>query len=96
MSKTKLIINNNGSIKIEGDFEIMDSSGMYGLEGRTALGLCRCGLSASKPFCDGSSKYFEHESKAFDLPNEKEIDNLVFCLNHKSCILINAAFFNLF
>jgi hypothetical protein len=36
MSKTKLIINNNGSIKIEGDFEIMDSSGMvYGLEGRT-------------------------------------------------------------
>jgi hypothetical protein len=25
MSKTKLIINNNGSIKIEGDFEIMDS-----------------------------------------------------------------------
>jgi hypothetical protein len=36
----QLIINNNGSIKIEGDFEIMDSSGMvYGLEGRTALGL---------------------------------------------------------
>jgi CDGSH-type Zn-finger protein len=33
----------------------MDSSGMvYGLEGRTALGLCRCGLSAGKPFCDGS------------------------------------------
>jgi hypothetical protein len=48
MSKTKLIINNNGSIKIEGDFEIMDSSGMvYGLEGRTALGLCRCGLRVS-------------------------------------------------
>jgi hypothetical protein len=35
MSKTKLIINNNGSIKIEGDFEIMDSSMVYGLEGRT-------------------------------------------------------------
>jgi hypothetical protein len=43
MSKTKLIINNNGSIKIEGDFEIMDSSGMvYGLEGRTALVLSGC------------------------------------------------------
>jgi hypothetical protein len=26
MSKTKLIINNNRSIKIEGDFEITDSS----------------------------------------------------------------------
>jgi CDGSH-type Zn-finger protein len=51
MSKTKLIINSNGSIKIEGDFEIMDCDGkVYGLEGRTALGLCRCGLSSNKPF----------------------------------------------
>jgi hypothetical protein len=50
MSKTKLIINSNGSIKIEGDFEIMDCDGkVYGLEGRTALGLC-CGLSSNKPF----------------------------------------------
>jgi hypothetical protein len=40
MSKKKLIINSNGSIKIEGDFEIMDCDGIvYGLEGRTALGL---------------------------------------------------------
>jgi CDGSH-type Zn-finger protein len=73
MSKTKLIINNNGSIKIEGDFEIMDSSGIvYGLEGRSVLGLCRCGLSASKPFCDGAHRStFEHESEAFDLPPMK-------------------------
>ena len=42
MSKTKLTINRNGSIKIEGDFEITDCEGKtYGLEGRTALGLCR-------------------------------------------------------
>lgn len=54
MSKTKLIINKNGSIKIEGDFEIVDQEGtVYGLQGRSALGLCRCGLSANKPFCDG-------------------------------------------
>ncbi|WP_339918627.1 CDGSH iron-sulfur domain-containing protein [uncultured Flavobacterium sp.] len=73
MSKTKLIINSNGSIKIEGDFEIMDCDGkVYGLEGRTALGLCRCGLSSNKPFCDGSHRSnFDHESKAFDLPPMK-------------------------
>jgi CDGSH-type Zn-finger protein len=73
MSKTKLIINKNGSIKIEGDFEIMDSEGkVYGLEGRTALGLCRCGLSSNKPFCDGSHRNgFDHESAAFDLPPMK-------------------------
>ena len=73
MSKTKLIISNNGFIKIEGDFEITDAEGnVYGLEGRTALGLCRCGLSANKPFCDGSHRNnFEHEAKAFDLPPMK-------------------------
>ncbi|TDE06142.1 CDGSH iron-sulfur domain-containing protein [Flavobacterium hiemivividum] len=73
MSKTKLIINNNGSIKIEGDFEILDCEGkVYGLEGRTALGLCRCGQSVNKPFCDGSHRNsFDHESKAFDLPPMK-------------------------
>ena len=73
MSKTKLIINRNGSIKIEGDFEIMDSEGkVYGLEGRASLGLCRCGLSSKKPFCDGSHRNnFEHEAEAFDLPPMK-------------------------
>lgn len=73
MSKTKLTINNNGSIKIEGDFEIVDSKGnTYGLGGRTALGICRCGHSANKPFCDGSHRNnFEHESESFDLPEMK-------------------------
>lgn len=73
MSTTKLTINKNGSIKIEGDFEITDCNGQtYGLEGRTALGLCRCGLSANKPFCDGAHRNgFEHEPAAFDLPPMK-------------------------
>ncbi|WP_348798173.1 CDGSH iron-sulfur domain-containing protein [Flavobacterium adhaerens] len=75
MSKTKLVINKNGSIKIEGDFEIMDSEGkIYNLQGRTALGLCRCGLSANKPFCDGSHRnQFEHEPVAFELPPMKKM-----------------------
>jgi CDGSH-type Zn-finger protein len=73
MPTTKLIVNSNGSLKIEGDFEIVDMSGTaYGLQGRTVVSLCRCGLSANKPFCDGSHReHFEHESKAFDLPLRK-------------------------
>jgi len=73
MATTKLIVNSNGSLKIEGDFEIVDMAGTaYGLNGRTLVSLCRCGLSANKPFCDGSHKeHFEHESKAFDLPPRK-------------------------
>lgn len=73
MSKTKLIVNNNGSLKIEGEFEIVDSTGKaYGLGGRTAVSICRCGRSANKPFCDGAHKgHFEHAAEAFDLPERK-------------------------
>jgi CDGSH-type Zn-finger protein len=73
MSKTKLTINSNGSLKIEGEFEIVDAQGnTYGLAGRELVSLCRCGLSKNKPFCDGSHKgHFDHDAKAFDLPPKK-------------------------
>jgi CDGSH-type Zn-finger protein len=73
MATTKIIINNNGSAKIEGDFEIVDSQGnVYGLGGRTVISICRCGLSKNKPFCDGAHKgHFDHEATAFDLPEKK-------------------------
>lgn len=60
-------------MKVDGDFEILDIDGNeYGLQGRTIVSLCRCGLSSNKPFCDGSHKNnFEHEAKAFDLPPKK-------------------------
>ncbi|MBK5277960.1 MAG: CDGSH iron-sulfur domain-containing protein [Bacteroidia bacterium] len=73
MSNTKLTINSNGSVKIEGEFEIVDSAGnAYGLQGRTVVSLCRCGRSSNKPFCDGSHKNnFEHNAVAFELPPRK-------------------------
>jgi CDGSH-type Zn-finger protein len=73
MAKTKLTVNNNGSLRVEGDFEIVDKDGnVYGLGGRTLVSICRCGLSNNKPFCDGSHKgHFEHDANAFDLPEKK-------------------------
>lgn len=74
MEKVKITVMKNGSLKIDGDFEIKDPAGnSYGLGGRTILSLCRCGQSTNKPFCDGSHKHhgFEHEPKAFDLPEKK-------------------------
>jgi len=73
MNKTKVTINSNGSVKLEGDFEIVDATGgTYGLQGRTVISLCRCGRSSNKPFCDGSHKgNFEHEAVAFELPPRK-------------------------
>ncbi|NEM98129.1 CDGSH iron-sulfur domain-containing protein [Pontibacter burrus] len=74
MSKTKITVNSNGSLRIEGDFEITDKEGnIYGLGGRTLVSICRCGLSKNKPFCDGSHKgHFEHDATAFDLPEKKQ------------------------
>ena len=66
----KITINNNGSIRVEGEFEICDPQGnKFGLAGRTTIGLCRCGLSANKPFCDGSHRNgFQDAVTARDLP----------------------------
>jgi CDGSH-type Zn-finger protein len=74
MAATKLTINSNGSVKVEGDFELVDRDGnVYGLGGRDVVTLCRCGQSKNKPFCDGSHKgYFEHNATAFDLPPKKQ------------------------
>ena len=51
MAATKITVNNNGPLRIEGDFEICDPQGAtFGLAGRITVSLCRCGRSAHKPF----------------------------------------------
>ena len=75
MATTKITVKSNGSLKVEGDFEIVDINGnVYDLGGREIVSICRCGLSGNKPFCDSSHKgHFEHEAIAFSLPPKKEI-----------------------
>lgn len=74
MATTKITVKSNGSLKLEGDFEIVDGNGQpYGLGGRDLISICRCGLSKNKPFCDGSHKgHFEHDATAFDLPPKSQ------------------------
>jgi len=61
--KTKLTIKPNGSIRVEGDFEIVDHEGKpFDLAGRTAISLCRCGHSKDMPFCDKSHREKEFSS----------------------------------
>lgn len=75
MATTTITVRSNGSLKIEGDFEIVDKDGnVYGLEGREIISVCRCGLSQTKPFCDGSHKgHFEHDAVVFNLPPRKAV-----------------------
>jgi CDGSH-type Zn-finger protein len=68
---TKVTVNTDGSIRLEGDFEIYDpQGGKFGLAGRTVISLCRCGNSQNKPFCDGSHKRigFQDTVVARELP----------------------------
>ena len=71
----KATVRNNGPIRLEwsdpAEFALLDPTGkMFGLAGRTAISLCRCGHSADKPFCDGSHhrEGFQSACKARDLP----------------------------
>ncbi len=68
---TKITVNNNGSLRVEGEFTICDVEGnAYDLAGRTSISLCRCGHSGNKPFCDGTHRKveFQSEVKAHALP----------------------------
>ncbi len=57
MAATRITFNDNGSIRVEGEFELLDPEGhAIDLGGRTRVSLCRCGHSANKPFCDASHK----------------------------------------
>jgi CDGSH-type Zn-finger protein len=67
MTNMRVIVRNNGPLRIEGDdITICDEGGkVFGLSGRTVVSLCRCGQSQNKPFCDGS-----HGRTGFQSPIE--------------------------
>ena len=59
-----ITIKDNGSIRIEGQFELCDAAGnRFDLGGRTSVSLCRCGHSGNMPFCDGKHASCGFESK---------------------------------
>jgi CDGSH-type Zn-finger protein len=60
---TKITIRNNGSIRVEGEFELYNMDGKkFDLGGRTSISLCRCGQSNDKPFCDSTHKQIGFQS----------------------------------
>ena len=71
-NKVTITIKNNGPIRVEGaNFEIRDAAGgVFNLNGRTAVSICRCGASSKQPFCDVAHTQceFKSEVQAFELP----------------------------
>ena len=45
----------NGPLIVRGDVDLVDEHGDP-VESRRTMALCRCGASATRPFCDGSHK----------------------------------------
>jgi CDGSH-type Zn-finger protein len=60
MAMVKITVRKNGSYCVEapaGMVELVDANGNgYDLAGKITFSLCRCGASATKPFCDGTHR----------------------------------------
>ncbi|MFS0822851.1 CDGSH iron-sulfur domain-containing protein [Bacillus timonensis] len=64
MSKVTIKVNDNGSLRITGDVDLIDAEGNT-FPTKQTFSLCRCGRSNNKPFCDGSHKgHFESVVRA--------------------------------
>ncbi|MFF7291687.1 CDGSH iron-sulfur domain-containing protein [Microbacterium sp. NPDC008134] len=46
----------DGPLLVRGDIDLVDADGKPVERHRRTVALCRCGLSAIKPFCDGTHK----------------------------------------
>ena len=75
MPEAKITVRPNGPLLVEGEgLVLLDAAGnAFGLAGRRAISLCRCGHSENKPFCDGSHNRvsFASECPARELPPPK-------------------------
>jgi CDGSH-type Zn-finger protein len=66
--KTKITPRIRGPLVVEGEVELVDLRGNpVDVSGRQRLMLCRCGVSKSKPFCDGS-----HHRVAFEVADAED------------------------
>jgi CDGSH-type Zn-finger protein len=59
--KVKITVKPNGSIRVEGDFELNytkqgESEVTTEVVEASSKSLCRCGHSKEKPFCDGAHR----------------------------------------
>jgi CDGSH-type Zn-finger protein len=55
MSEVKITIADNGPLIVNGEIELIDGAGNQVATKQTTY-LCRCGLTANKPFCNGAHK----------------------------------------
>lgn len=63
MTTLKITPTDDGPYMVEGAVQVVDPLGYeYDLGGEAAIFLCRCGRSATKPFCDGTHERVRFEA----------------------------------
>jgi CDGSH-type Zn-finger protein len=62
MDKARITPYRNGPYLLRGPFVITDQEGNEIEVGRRVVALCRCGRSATRPFCDGTHKAIGFEA----------------------------------
>ena len=68
---TKITINDNGPLKVEGEILLVDGNGNT-VPSKTTTFLCRCGASTKKPFCDGQHSKIGFQAAAAAVPESAE------------------------
>ncbi len=57
MADVNIAVRDNGPYLVTGPVTVTDADGKtFDLKGKETFALCRCGASASRPFCDGAHK----------------------------------------
>ena len=69
MSECRIQVRDNGPFLVTGPAVVTDAAGnVFDLKGKETFALCRCGVSANRPFCDGAHKTcgFQSAERASD------------------------------
>jgi CDGSH-type Zn-finger protein len=67
----KIQTTKNGPYLVHGEFELVDADGKP-VAHKSTCALCRCGASATKPFCDGTHSKIGFDAAAIVVPSSKE------------------------
>jgi CDGSH-type Zn-finger protein len=69
----KISIRPNGPYLVEGDVEVVDVNGnKVDTSSRPKIALCRCGVSVTKPFCDGTHSKVGFQAAEAAVAQEKK------------------------
>jgi CDGSH-type Zn-finger protein len=61
-SEVRIVACTDGPLLVRGPIELLDSNGDAIPRTRATVALCRCGVSAIKPFCDGTHKLIDFKT----------------------------------